>query len=155
MDTVAKLGSHNQELAQFLCLGDRMDLLKFCTDKKPVFGESQSSKKKKRHYDSIRKKMMLAIGKPNDRDGTHKMIVNQNAKKETRTVEIGWYHEGVNVRGCLGGGTRKMTVMKTYTANDLLEEAKRLYFPDGISRRHVKAEDCVYIKEPKIRNSSP
>jgi len=86
---VTKLGPNNQELAQFLCLGDRMELLEFCT-KKPTFCLSEKSKKKKRHYDSIKRKMMLAVHKPNESSEEsdeeikkkHKMIGNENAKRQ-------------------------------------------------------------------------
>lgn len=45
MEIVAKLGPNDNELARFLCLGDRMDLLDFCTKKVKC---PQNSNKKQR-----------------------------------------------------------------------------------------------------------
>jgi hypothetical protein len=57
-----------------------------------------------------------------------------NNIKATRIIELGWFHEGKQVRNRMGGGTRKLSISKTAGWNELLTTAKDLFFPGGISK---------------------
>jgi hypothetical protein len=65
------------------------------------------------------------------------------ARKTTRKVEMGWVHEGRQVRKKLGGGTRKFDIHRNACKNELLEYAKTLFFPEGVSSKG-KLEDFQF-----------
>ena len=56
---------------------------------------------------------------------------NTNAYKKSRLIEMGWLHEGKQVRAKNGGGTRSVLVPKSATKQELLVLAKELFFQDG------------------------
>ncbi|XP_078332256.1 uncharacterized protein LOC144625415 [Crassostrea virginica] len=62
---------------------------------------------------------------------------NRNAVKNTRYIELGWIHQThlrtKQVRSRTGGGTRKICLRKDSTKHDILQEALRLFFPNGES----------------------
>ena len=62
---------------------------------------------------------------------------NKNAVKGTRYVEIGWIHKvhqrAKQVRSKSGGGTRKVVMRKDATRKELIDQAKLLFFPNGLS----------------------
>ncbi|KAL4231787.1 hypothetical protein ACF0H5_009363 [Mactra antiquata] len=62
---------------------------------------------------------------------------NKNALKGSRIIEIGWVHKThqrvKQVRSKTGGGTRKFPMDKNSKKEDILREAKLLFFPDGNS----------------------
>ncbi|KAL3859258.1 hypothetical protein ACJMK2_009485 [Sinanodonta woodiana] len=64
---------------------------------------------------------------------------NRNAKKVKRKIEIGWLlanwngHCSRQVRKKTGGGTRKISIDKHSTKEDILKIAKDLFFPNGKS----------------------
>lgn len=66
---------------------------------------------------------------------------SKNASKKARAVEIGWldYEHSTQVyrqvRTKDGGGVRKITVSKMARKSDILEEGKKLFFPQGISSK--------------------
>lgn len=60
---------------------------------------------------------------------------SRNAVKTTRKIELGWIHEGKQVRKRCGGGTRVLDVNKNATKKDLLSHAKELFFPHGKSKK--------------------
>ncbi|XP_033727554.1 uncharacterized protein LOC117316877 [Pecten maximus] len=63
---------------------------------------------------------------------------NRNAEKDTRKLEIGWIHKtdgkSFQVRSKKGGGTRRLTLRKETNKQTLLEEGKKLFFPNGVSQ---------------------
>ena len=110
---------------------------------------------KRRHLLSeLRKKLKRANKEESDESSeeevTHKqkrttvMRGNKIAEKEKRTIELGWLHEGQQVRKQTGGGTRKLSVPKSATSNDIAQHALNLFFPDGISKKGVKLGDVSY-----------
>lgn len=66
-------------------------------------------------------------------------VGNRNAERETRKIEVGWmnYHNGVlkQVRRPTGGGTREIIVRKSDTMKKILEDAKKMFFPNGKSTK--------------------
>ena len=69
---------------------------------------------------------------------------NKLAQKPDRTIEIGWIHEGQQVRSKTGGGTQKIPIPKDADATVIIEEAKKLFFPGGVSRRGITTEDVNF-----------
>ncbi|KAL3876490.1 hypothetical protein ACJMK2_034333 [Sinanodonta woodiana] len=53
---------------------------------------------------------------------------NRNAFKENRKVELGWIHNGKQVRTAKGGGTRKIELPRN-SRKEVLDKAKTLFFP--------------------------
>lgn len=66
-------------------------------------------------------------------------VGNKNAERGTRKIEVGWmnYHNGVmkQVRRPTGGGTREIIVRKSDTMKKILEDAKKMFFPNGKSTK--------------------
>lgn len=66
-----------------------------------------------------------------------KRFGNRNAAKEKRKVKLGWIHRtserSIQVRSKKGGGTRKLTLRKDTNKQALLQEGKKLFFPNGRS----------------------
>ena len=66
-----------------------------------------------------------------------KLVGNTNARKKSRLIELGWIYRDKNkdiqVKKRKGGGTRGVRVLRSYTKLDLIEEGKRLFFPNGVS----------------------
>ncbi|KAL3879035.1 hypothetical protein ACJMK2_031349 [Sinanodonta woodiana] len=54
---------------------------------------------------------------------------NENAFKENRKVELGWIHNGKQVRTAKGGGTRKIELPRNSRKEEVLDKAKTLFFP--------------------------
>lgn len=57
------------------------------------------------------------------------------AEKTTRKIEIGWFHEGKQVRKRSGGGSRTIDISKNANKCDILSQAKELFFPRGVSKK--------------------
>jgi hypothetical protein len=113
-----------------------MALHAFCKNQKTFSKEDARTKRKKKCYDSIRRKINLRSNvQDSEEEGEFdakdnkaiKMSGNKNAAKHTRAIEYGWFHNDTNVRKATGGGNRKSDVAKSITKDALLEEAKRLY----------------------------
>ena len=66
---------------------------------------------------------------------------NKIPKKMFRAMEIGWIHQGQQVRKQTGGGTRQITISKEAAVTEISEEATRLFFPDGESKRGIELQD--------------
>ncbi|XP_041924294.1 uncharacterized protein LOC121688641 [Alosa sapidissima] len=94
--------------------------------------------------DRLRSKMKLPCSGPAPTaTQTHSRksfgVGNKNAEKNTRKIEVGWmnYHNGVlkQVRRPTGGGTREVIVRKDETMKNILEDGKRMFFPNGKSTK--------------------
>ncbi|KAK7944641.1 hypothetical protein WMY93_000369 [Mugilogobius chulae] len=59
---------------------------------------------------------------------------SRNAMKTTRKIELGWLHEGKQIRKRSGGGTRVVSVSKDSKKQDLLIMTKDLFFPNDESQ---------------------
>ena len=144
----------DQELKTWIPkMGDRLALKQFC-----IFCKKQEEcvpDKKKGLMDTLRKKLKLKTNKrpklqnssPDESEEEilpqlgrkEKLMGNKNALKAKRKIELGWQHNDgkgyVEVRTKQGGGTRKFSVSKDAVKNDILEEAKARFFPDGLSTK--------------------
>lgn len=54
--------------------------------------------------------------------------------QNNRKIKVGWKLNGKMIREIRGGGCRIISVNKTLTKNELLEEAVNLFFPNGVSK---------------------
>ena len=70
---------------------------------------------------------------------------NKVANKNTRKIEVGWIHQGQQVQKKGGGGARQIVVSKDATGEVIIEEAIKLFFPEGISKRGLKVTDVHLI----------
>ena len=77
-------------------------------------------------------------------------LPKSNHLKRERNIEIGWMHydqlekEYKHVRTISGGGTCKQNVPKSWTKYDILQRAKELFFPNGVST-YIGSIDSVDI----------
>ena len=101
---------------------------------------TRSQKRKLELLDSISRKMRLNDGGQNsskgdiedksngDDDDPVVMKGNTRAAKATRCVDVGWIHEGVQVKAKTGGGTRRLILSKDICAAIIMEKARNLFF---------------------------
>ena len=158
-ESVTKLGHNDEVLSNYLCIGDRVALRDFVAKKGQTGTETARSDRKRKCYDAIRKRLKLSKDDAGDADSdgekdvAHpsnvkrsnvKMIGNQNAVRMKRTIEFGWYHNGINVRKSNGGGTRKTIVNNTDKKVDLVKEGQVLFFPGGKCRTGVSVHQCTF-----------
>lgn len=68
---------------------------------------------------------------------------SKNAVKSSRRIELGWIHEGKQMRKRSGGGCRVFEVSKNSTKTDILSHAKELFFP-GVELKKGKWEDFLH-----------
>ena len=119
--------------------GDRIALFNYCKSKKPI------SKRKQGLLEKLREKMKVR------KEGTKENISHADTRttqtkklKTTRNVEIGWIHSdghiAKQVRAKQGGGTRKIQLAVNAGLKDILQEGKKLFFPDGISPKGPESD---------------
>ncbi|KAK7925064.1 hypothetical protein WMY93_007374 [Mugilogobius chulae] len=142
--------------------GDRLAVRRFCLEDKD--GPSTSNSKKNSLLESLKQKMGIQGNQDNDVMEGHASkkkrahgINNKWARKKTRKIEIGWIHEGKQVRKRRGGGTRTIDVPKETRKADLFTYAKDLFFPEGKNKigdfESVTADIVDYQEEPIIDNN--
>lgn len=59
---------------------------------------------------------------------------SKNAKSLIK-IELGWIHEGKYMKNCCGGGIKVLEVSKDSTRQDLASHARKLFFPNGKSKK--------------------
>ncbi|KAE8575851.1 hypothetical protein XENTR_v10003965 [Xenopus tropicalis] len=121
--------------------GDRIALFSYCKRSEAPL------KRKMGLFDKLRKQLKLKKGQAegqshqssssdNERE---KFSIGKNKRKHTRSIEIGWIHieESIikQVRAKQGGGTRKVVMGKDARKLEIMEEGKRLFFPNGKSSK--------------------
>lgn len=130
----------DHELSNYLPVhGDRLRLRKFLQKNSSV------SKRKNKLLTVLQEKIEKArntkkkrADSSSDEESTmRRPFGNKNALKDKRQIEIGWIHKtnqrSKQVRSKTGGGTRKLNVHKDSKKEQIMEEAKKLFFPDGKS----------------------
>ena len=148
----------DDDLAKYIpAFGDRLAICHYCTTQAASTSKAKTENKKKALFEKLRHKMKLGNPRQDtesekDCDADHddedmlsmkkRMKGNKNAAKPTRKIELGWIHDGKQVRKRCGGGTRSVTVAKTSNKQDLLKIAKGLYFPRG-STKMVSIDDVT------------
>ncbi|XP_019222594.1 uncharacterized protein LOC109204863 isoform X2 [Oreochromis niloticus] len=119
--------------------GDRIALFNFCKSKQPL------SKRKLGLLQKLREKMKTRKESPKENTSHTDAGIRQTKKqKATRNVEIGWIHSdgkvAKQVRAKQGGGTRKIQMATDAGLKDILQEGKKLFFPDGISPKGCETD---------------
>ncbi|KAL3973707.1 hypothetical protein ACER0C_024914 [Sarotherodon galilaeus] len=119
--------------------GDRIALFNFCKSKQPL------SKRKLGLLQKLREKMKTRKESPKENTSHTDAGIRQTKKqKATRNVEIGWMHSdgkiAKQVRAKQGGGTRKIQMATDAGLKDILQEGKKLFFPDGISPKGCETD---------------
>ncbi|CAL9686254.1 unnamed protein product [Knipowitschia caucasica] len=117
--------------------GDRLAARRFCLENR----EGPSTKDCRKHSLLEKLKHKMGIDGKEDSEGTEGYPApkkkqshatnNKWARKKTRKIEVGWFHEGKQVRKRKGGGTRTIEVPKETNKADLLQYATDLFFPGG------------------------
>ncbi|XP_060769742.1 uncharacterized protein LOC132879973 isoform X2 [Neoarius graeffei] len=119
--------------------GDRIAARRFCLQH---HGAKNKESSKHSMLEKLKKRKGIG-GSDNDtcNEGTYterqRRSYAQNnkwAEKKTRKVELGWIHEGKQVRKRKGGGTRTLDVPKESKKGDILQYAKDIFFPNGKNR---------------------
>lgn len=86
------------------------------------------------------------------RPSTFHTDVKQNASKPDRRIELGWIHFDATdktfrqVKSNRGGGTRHLRVPKETTVESILDSAKELFFPKGVSSKGMLEEFTCDIR---------
>ncbi|KAM9436460.1 uncharacterized protein Hap1MRO34_000881 isoform 2-T3 [Clarias gariepinus] len=136
----------DEQLANYLkCYGDRIAVLAYCRQTRPNYN-NQSPLQGVRDKMKVRKLRSKAAQKlflKSSVSSSHGSLLarpkNTNAEKTARKIEIGWLHFCSNgyqqVRTRNGGGTKRITVAKTVTVEQILEMGKDFFFPDGLSTK--------------------
>ncbi|XP_046701301.1 uncharacterized protein LOC124382965 isoform X1 [Silurus meridionalis] len=146
-------------LARYIPLyGDRIATRQYCLDKQKRKDDSCS---KMSLLEKLRKKMSTATTSheeetTEERRPTKKASYKRNATKSSRKIELGWIHEGKQVRKRCGRGTRILDISKDATKNDLMAHAKELFFPHGESKKGKWEEftHSIYdFKESELEDS--
>lgn len=114
--------------------GDRIAIVQFCRDL------TNSSKIKRNLLEKLREKMKRKPKNKKQEDDSSSISCNDSVEihkkmKLTRQIEIGWLHDGKQVRAKCGGGTRKLNLAKKTTKNDIIKNACELFFPNGTSKK--------------------
>ena len=134
----------DEDLARYLPkVGDRVALKAFAKiDEAEKRTTSYHSPEKKHKLLDRIKERFQGKGKASVHyQGREKHVGNENAKKSTRRVGIGWLGfcfetlQFKQVRGPSGGGTRNVVFTVDGIMIDVLDKAKGLFFPEGTSRR--------------------
>ncbi|XP_073808037.1 uncharacterized protein isoform X2 [Danio rerio] len=132
--------------------GDRIAARRFCLQ-----NNSASSKDSRKNSLFERLKQRMGINE-NEKKPDHEETFgskrkreyaqnNRWAEKKTRKIELGWIHEGKQVRKRRGGGTR------TFHVSEILQHAKDLFFPSGknkFGRWEVFNHDILDYQEEAV-----
>ncbi|CAI5671030.1 unnamed protein product [Oreochromis niloticus] len=138
--------------------GDRIAARRFCLENS---GASTKESRKNSLLEKLKEKMGI---NENEKKPDHEEAFvskrkrtyaknNRWAEKKTRKIELGWIHEGKQVRKRRGGGTRTFDVPKDSKKADILQYAKDLFFPSGKSkfgRWEVFSHDILDYQEEAV-----
>ena len=116
---------NDDQLTEYLpSYGDRLAVLGYCRLK----GKNPVARKSK-----LFERLKAKLAKSDDREHLSEKLPCQNAQKKERKIEIGWlnFRDGkfLQMRAKKGGGTRKISVSKNCCKDQLIEQAKNLFFP--------------------------
>lgn len=127
-------------------IGDRLALRRFAK-RNPV--KTKSKPNKRSLFQKLKNKMKLHCELASDSEGEDTLSRkkfradldgNKHATKKTRIIDMGWMHEGKQVKQKQGGGTRQLTVNKTTNKGALIQLGVDLFFPGGVSKKGTSAD---------------
>ncbi|XP_063767224.1 uncharacterized protein LOC134883048 [Eleginops maclovinus] len=138
--------------------GDRIAARRFCLQHSATAKTKESAKHSM--LEKLKRKMGIAVSDENNNQETstkrqkiHYATCNKFAERKTRKVELGWIHEGKQVRKRKGGGTRTLDVPKESKKTDILQYAKDIFFPNGknkLGKFETFSHDIVDYQEEAI-----
>jgi len=133
-------------------LGDRVAVRQFCKQQNRQASRQQNTSGSSRKHlllEQLREKLKKRRTSDEEQSSNEddqpiqttkklKNVGNQNARKFTRIISVGWRNitaggHLMQVRASSGGGTRNIRIPLTATKTDILSEAKKLFFPSGTS----------------------
>ncbi len=141
--------------------GDRIAARRFC---KENGNKSESHATRQTLLEKLRQKMGInyrteAVDDSSENFETKRrrhLKNNKMAEKITRKIEIGWFHEGKQVRKRSGGGTRTIDISKNAKKYDILSKAKELFFPRGVSKKgpwEIFSHDVFDFQESELEDA--
>ncbi|KAB0795092.1 hypothetical protein PPYR_11931 [Photinus pyralis] len=113
-------------------LGDRIAVKNFC--------QKKLLPKKNGLIEKLRQKMAARNARSDNKGASSHVLEPKKHRKTTRAIELGFMafndttKQLTQVRLNKGGGTRKVDVDRTSKNTDILEFAKKLFFPNNISK---------------------
>lgn len=125
--------------------GQRFSLRWFCQTQiqdKSRTGESSNESKEAR-----KRRLLEELRKKSKRNANVEQVLNtpQMSTGKSRKIQLGWMHYSgekgkyVPVRLQSGGGTRDISMNVNATADDIIKEAIKLFYPNGMSMCHGMA----------------
>ena len=151
----------DEELSSYIPKhGDRLRLKRFLTRSQK---EEKQNHKRENLLSILRKKIEDKRHRKPKTDSSAeeeseemrpRQLGNRNAQKQTRKIELGWIHLGVQVRLRKGGGTRKINIKKDATKKDMIKEGIQLFFPHGESPKGPVSEFVCDVKDFSSRSIS-
>lgn len=115
-------------------LGDRAAIKNFCE-------RHQRQASKQSLIQKLKVKLQERSKNTNKQTSTQERKRGSGAyRKNTRYVSLGWLcatKSGTyrHVRSAFGGGTRRKAVPRNSTCREILQMAKQIYFPNGLSKK--------------------
>jgi len=90
-------------------------------------------------YEERKRKLIEELQKGRNKEKKQKVFEPASTKIKTRKILLGWMHRAaqpnkyVTVRNSNGGGSRRVEMPINASKTDIIEDAKKLFFPEGIS----------------------
>lgn len=129
--SVLLLMTDDQMRSYFPSYGDRLAVMGFCRRQ-----EGEPAYRKSKLFERLKSKLTKRQKTNNsETESLNQTTRTKTSQRTVRKVEIGWMnYDGqgfVQMRAKKGGGTRKLSVPKDWKRKELMEEAIRLFFPNG------------------------
>lgn len=129
--------------------GQRLSLRWFCQtqsqDRSALVGENNTESREAR-----KRRLLEELRKKSKKNANEEKSINKNSSnpiEKTRKIQLGWMHYNeakgkyIAVRMASGGGTRDVNINVNATADDIVKEAVKLFFPNGESLHHGAASN--------------
>lgn len=132
--------------------GDRLAVMQFCKTMSNN-AEEKAKTAKSTLIEKLRNRLKKRKAKADEGVDKEHAISRFSHKKNDRRIELGWLDYDPNmqdyrqVRAKCGGGTRHLIVSRESTVADLIESAKTLFFPNGVSSRGKITDYTVSMQD--------
>ena len=137
--------------------GDIFALKAFCHRRQLTFTSKNLVDDEKNDYEDRKRKLLAQLqtgsqkkrNKSVDKHSSSSMSKRPVEKYKTRKIFLGWLHYSENkerfvaVRLNSGGGTRRLDVGSHFNKEMLIEEGKKLFYPNGESSQG-QADDMIF-----------
>lgn len=131
----------DEDLKKFFpSYGDRIAISDYCKRTQKSFKQKEGLLEKlKKKLDSYRnKEEKKNVSDVEESGQLERLRKKYKVTNEYRQIFIGWFcsrdgNKPIQMRTKQGGGTRAVKILRTSSASDILEEAVKLFFPNGRS----------------------